>query len=263
MVRAEVQLAWKTQAGHRHNVEGLDNEDAVFVTHQHPLFDAVLMVADGMGGHPRPREASEVAVRTAREHLFDSARLQRAPDPPRLLQDAIRAAHEAVRRLRTGPGKPPGTTLSVAVVAGGTLYVAHVGDGSVYLMREGRVRGVAGGEDRRAGTRPAQFLGQEDPLELEQRQVELAAGDRLLLCTDGLTRYFREAGPEALERVVGRAGVQVQAIANQLTAHSRPYEYDDDTTVALAEVTGFAAARPVPARELQEPTMPELIPQTP
>ena len=57
-MRARVQLAGKTQAGHRHQVEGLGNEDAVWVTDAHPAFDAILMVADGMGGHPRPREAS-------------------------------------------------------------------------------------------------------------------------------------------------------------------------------------------------------------
>jgi protein phosphatase len=247
MVRTEIQLAWKTQAGHRHQVEGLENEDAVFVTQQHPLFDAVLMVADGMGGHPRPREASEVAVRTARELLFDPERLQKSGDVRRSLAGAVAAAHRAVAALRKpGGGKAPGTTLSVAVVMDGALHVAHVGDGSVLLMREGQARAVAGGEDRRSGNRPAQFLGQEAPLEPEFREVPLREGDRLLLCTDGLTRYFREAGPEALERVMGRSGVEIQSIASQLTAHSRPDDYDDDTTVALAEVTGFAQG---PARK--------------
>ncbi|HTE17503.1 MAG TPA: protein phosphatase 2C domain-containing protein [Armatimonadota bacterium] len=238
MVRADVQLASKTQAGHRHQVEGLANEDAVFVTHQHPVFDAVLMVADGMGGHPRPREASEIAVRTAREFLFDRGQLEKSGDIQRALAGALAAANRAVRSLNAGGGsRPPGTTLSIAVVAEGVLHVAHVGDGSVYLMRDGSARSVAGGEDRRAGNRPAQFLGQAPPLEPEQRQLALSEGDRLLLCTDGLTRYFSEAGAEALEAVLGRGGVEIQAIASQLTAHSRPDDYDDDTTVALAEVT--------------------------
>ena len=42
MLRAEVELAWKTQAGHRHHVEGLGNEDAVFVTEEHPFFAPLL-----------------------------------------------------------------------------------------------------------------------------------------------------------------------------------------------------------------------------
>lgn len=251
MLRAEVDLAWKTQAGHRHQLEGLENEDAVFVTQQHPVLDALLMVADGMGGHPRPREASETAVHTAREVLFDSRRFQGELDLAAALADALEAAHMAVRGLRVaGRAKQPGTTLSIAALLDGQLFVAHIGDGSVYLMREGQVRAVAGGEDRRAGNRPAQYLGQDGELEPELRRLKVAGGDRLLLCTDGLTRYFNEAGPEALERVLGRHGVRVQAIASQLTAHSRPDEYDDDTTVAVAEVTGLkpsAPRRPQPA----------------
>jgi len=258
MLRAEVELAWKTQAGHRHQLEGLENEDAVFVTQQHPVLDALLMVADGMGGHPRPREASETAVATAREVLFDPQCLQGELDLPTALADALEAAHEAVRALRIpGRSKQPGTTLSIAALLDGQLFVAHVGDGSVYLMREGQVRAVAGGEDRRAGNRPAQYLGQDADLEPELRRLKVAGGDRLLLCTDGLTRYFNDAGPEALERVLGRDGVRVQAIASQLIAHSRPDEYDDDTTVAVAEVTGLTTApprrptTPAPARKAE------------
>jgi protein phosphatase len=266
MPRADVDLAWKTQAGHRHQVEGRENEDAVFVTHQHALFDAVLMVADGMGGHPRPREASELAVRMARELLFDRKQLERAGGIRQALENAVGVAHRAVCALRTtasgahgsyatGSGKAPGTTLSIAVVAEGMLHVAHVGDGSIFLMREGQIHVVAGGEERRVGNRPAQFLGQDGPPELEVRRMPLAAGDRLLLCTDGLTRYFRDAGPEALERVLGRHGVEMQTIAAQLTAHSRPDNYDDDTTVAVAAVLGFVeASTAAPVSEKSGPT---------
>lgn len=237
MLRADVQLAWKTQAGHRHQVEGLGNEDSAFVTDDHPLFDAVLMVADGMGGHPRPQEASQTAVRAAREFLWDPARLRTSGDPGRAALAAVLTAHEAVRALHTGATrKPPGTTLSVAVLAGGQAYIAHVGDGSVFLARSGQLQPIAGGENRRAGNRPAEYLGQHDPPAPERKRLELQSGDRLLLCTDGLTRYFGEAGPEALERTLARQGVEIQAIAGQLTAHSRAGEYDDDTTVALVEV---------------------------
>jgi len=247
MRRAHVELAWKTRAGHRHQVEGLPNEDAVWVTDVHPRFDAILLVADGMGGHPRPREASRAAVEAARAVLTDSRRLPGLGTAEAALAAALRAAQAAVRDLGAGEDrKPPGTTLSAVIVAADILHVAHVGDGSVFLVREGVSRRVAGGEDRRAGNRPAQFLGQREALEPEMVSLELCAGDRLLVCTDGLTRYFGAAGP-ALTEVLARPSVAVAALAGQLTAHSRPDDYDDDTTVALAEVAGFYEAPDVPA----------------
>lgn len=269
-MRAQVQLGWKTQAGHRHQVEGLGNEDAVWVTDEHPVFDALLMVADGMGGHPRPKEASETAVRTARQALTDPARLSSSADVPSALTAALEQAQAAVQRLRTQPtGKPPGTTLSLVAICEGVLYVAHIGDGSVLIQREGSVRSVAGGEDRRAGNRPQQFLGQSERLKPELARLQLAPGDRILLCTDGLTRYFNDAGRGALEAVLGRSGVSVSAIASQLTAHSRPDSYDDDTTVALAEVTGFVeqlrASTPTPnaVSKRPEPSMTPLPSKAP
>jgi serine/threonine protein phosphatase PrpC len=254
MRRAQVELASRTQAGHRHQVEGLPNEDAVWVTDVHPRFDALLLVADGMGGHPRPREASRAAVEAARAVLTDSRRSATLASPEAALRAALRAAHLAVRELGAATDrKPPGTTLSAVIVAADLLHVAHVGDGSVFLVREGVGRRIAGGEERRDGNRPAQFLGQEDPLEPEVVARELCAGDRVMVCTDGLTRYFGDES-RALTDVLARPGVAVGALAGQLTAHSRPDDYDDDTTVALVEVAGFYEAPdapPAPARESQ------------
>lgn len=249
MLRAQVELAWKTQAGHRHQVEGLENEDAAFTATEHPALDALLIVADGMGGHPLPREASTSAVAAARNVLMDPARFGPEPNLPAVLFTAVQSAQRAVRGLQPARnGKPPGTTLSIVALLNGQFYVAHVGDGSVFLMREGKALVLAGGEEQRVGNRPAQFLGQDAELEPETRRVKAAAGDRLLLCTDGLTRYFNDAGQESLARVLGRQGVRIQAIANQLVAHSRPDTYDDDTTVAVVEVVSLTTApsRPTP-----------------
>lgn len=257
-IRAEVRIASKSQAGHQHRVEGKGNEDAVFVADEHPFFDAVMLVADGMGGHPRANEASGNAVEAARRTLYDR---RAAGDPARAAAAAVEAAQHAVRSLHTArTGKPPGTTLSIALVSGGVLQVAHVGDSSVILMRDGEVRTIAGGEQRRLGNRPEQFIGQEAALEVELQRFELAEGDRVLLCTDGLTRYFNEAGPEALERILGRTGVNIESVAGQLIAHSRAGEYDDDTTVALLEVAGFTERLPDrPSPPVLEPAAHGLI----
>ena len=66
MIRTAVELGWKSIPGHRHRVEGRENEDAVLTSLEHPYFDALMVVADGMGGHPEPRRAAQTAVAAAR-----------------------------------------------------------------------------------------------------------------------------------------------------------------------------------------------------
>jgi len=154
MRRAELRLGWKSIPGYRHQVEGRENEDAVLVEQEHPFFDAVMLVADGMGGHPEPKLASETAAGAAREFLLDPARWQPllssdARGPARLLREAVQHANAAVVDLarQVGEGNPPGTTLSAAVIAGGRLFLAHAGDGSALLMRDGHLHPLAGGEE--------------------------------------------------------------------------------------------------------------------
>jgi protein phosphatase len=270
MRRTELALGWKSIPGYRHQLEGRDNEDAVFVTEEHPLFDAVLIVADGMGGHQKPKRAAETAAGTARDLLLAQTRWPAsASDPRRLLHEVVQQANGAVLRLAPmgSPGRPPGTTLTVAVVWNGRLFVRAVGDGTTFLMREERVQALVGGEERRAGNRPQSFLGMAQRIESEESVVELRAGDRILICTDGLTRYFGtvgvsqavgsavqapgEAAP-SLADVLGRPNADPQTIANQLTAHSRGERYDDDTTVVVAEVADvYEVADPLPLGEVR------------
>ncbi len=242
-LHAEVQVVSRSRPGEKHRLEGRENEDAVFVTDSHPVFDALLVVADGMGGHPQPREAAEAAVGAAVRRLRSAEAVSQAEKPETVLGAALAAAEAAVRALDSRPtGRSPGTTLSIAAFRGDTLFLTHVGDGSVFLVRDGEARCLAGGEGRRDGSRPAQFLGQAPPLVPETEALRIVPGDRVLLCTDGLTRYFREMAPEVLERILGRPEADVSSVAGQLLAHSRPREYDDDTTVAVAEVTSIGTA---------------------
>jgi serine/threonine protein phosphatase PrpC len=279
MIRTDVRLGWKSIPGHRHLVEGRENEDAAFIAPEHPYFDALMLLADGMGGHPEPRLAAETAIGAARDFLMRPERLvelaERRADPPTLLRRAVEHANAHVRRLavRLPAGaaseKPPGCTLTVAAVAEGRLVVAHVGDGSVFLLRDGRLRPLAGGEARRFGSRPEEFLGRGDRVQVETAGETAQPGDRIVLCTDGLTRYFgdgrspagepaRGAGGrpaangslERLQQVVSRLSADPQTLASQLTADGRGEEYEDDTTVIVAEIGT--------SREAPDPPLPAL-----
>jgi serine/threonine protein phosphatase PrpC len=263
MMKSDVALGWKSISGYRHQVEGRENEDAVVATTDHPLFDALMIVADGMGGHDEPKLAAETAAAAARDYLLRPDLVERyseAGSPLEFLRQALRYANQRVVALGVRSGRQPGSTLTVAAVADGKLHVTHAGDGSTMLLREGRLRPLVGGEEQRLGNRPREYLGRAPQLETEEATETLARGDRVLICTDGLTRYFNQAmvgGGNGLREVLGRASADPQAIANQLTAHSRTDQYDDDTTVVVAEVVEMrnvsvprrTASRAAPAAE--------------
>jgi serine/threonine protein phosphatase PrpC len=210
-----------------------------------------MIVADGMGGHAEPRLAAQTAANAARDFLFHPDRLgellERRTEPLDLLRRAVEHANAHVRRLAdASPGvKAPGSTLTVAVVANGRFAAAHVGDGSVFLFREGRLRPLVGGETRRIGSRPVDFLGHDDRLAAEAAAERVRPGDRFLLCTDGLTRYFGSGNGslDRLQQVMARPTADPQALASQLTADGRGEQYDDDTSVVIMEI---GASREVP-----------------
>src|SRR6476620_6598567 len=97
MTRTDVRLGWKSVPGHRHLVEGRENEDAVLVSREHPRFDALMIVADGMGGHAEPRLAALTAAQAARDFLFHPERLDELArgrsEPTTLLRRAVEHAN--------------------------------------------------------------------------------------------------------------------------------------------------------------------------
>jgi serine/threonine protein phosphatase PrpC len=209
-------------AGATHNGNNRQhNEDAYGFDVQR----GVAAVADGMGGFER----GEVASRTAIEVLLAAATAGRP------LEAAFRAAHDEVRRLaELKPGEKVGSTAVAAAVVGGTLHVGWAGDSRAYLLRGGELRrlthdhslvaelvrhGVITEAD--AQTHPnrnvvTRGLGVsmkgKDPGEgpAETLAVPLEAGDRVLLCTDGLHGFLpepaiaEELAKDAIDEIPGR-----------------------------------------------------------
>lgn len=170
------------------------NEDTVLA--DPPLF----AVADGLGGHEAGEVASQIAVETLRDHA------PRRPDPA-ALQRAVRAANrEVIRAAREGIGRAGmGTTLTAALVHGTRVTIAHVGDSRAYLLHGGvlsritedhsvvadlvRAGRITEAESRFHPNRSVitRALGTDPDMDVDVYQVDASAGDRLLLCTDGLT----------------------------------------------------------------------------
>ncbi|WP_346620848.1 protein phosphatase 2C domain-containing protein [Blastococcus montanus] len=178
-----------------------NNQDSVYAGPR------LLAVADGMGGHAAGDVASKVVI-AALEHLDDDA-------PSGDMLQALRAAvHEGSEHLREVIRESPqlegmGTTLTAILFAGGRLALCHVGDSRAYLLRDGEFSQITHDDTfvqtliddgritpEEANHHPQRSLllralnGQDVEPDLSMREAR--AGDRYLLCSDGLSGVVSE-----------------------------------------------------------------------
>lgn len=206
-----------------------ENEDVVLFVG--PLADHkgyLLAVADGVSG----QQGGKLASQTLIHELRPAYEATKGPDVAENLRAAIQTAN--FRAAQQCQGSGGASTLVAAVIAEGYLYLANVGDSRAYLIRNGqafqlsRDHAAAGGVITRALV--ADFNAQPDIYP----PYPLQAGDRLLLCSDGL--HDLAPDPAVLARLAGRGAVQPAVInlinwANQqggpdniaaVVAHFRP-----------------------------------------
>ncbi|MDQ3813163.1 MAG: protein phosphatase 2C domain-containing protein, partial [Armatimonadota bacterium] len=175
---------------------------------------ALLLVADGMGGHRAGEVASRLAADMVRQiFLTDQAQGLAASDltGPNLLKrvaETIRYVNQVVYKQGSGTGtNRPGTTLTLCLVRPDEYAIAHVGDSRAYLIRPSRIEqitqddswvaeAVRRGEMTEEEARHSWFRSQLTKAIGTQRELEPSvhrgiwhAGDVLLLCSDGLTEY--------------------------------------------------------------------------
>lgn len=182
-----MQVAARTEVGHVR----ARNEDALLVAGD----EGLLVVCDGLGGHPAGDLASAAAVERLRADAGE------AVSSPQALVDALSAAHDAVVELagqdpeRTGMA----TTVVAAAVGNGSVVVAHVGDSRAYLLTpDARLQQVT--QDHGMGGYISQALGLDRGVEPDVVELVTPPGSRLLLCSDGLTNMV---DPEAIATLLG------------------------------------------------------------
>jgi len=169
--------------------------------------DALLLViADGMGGHRHGEIAAQLAVTTMTE-AFQRLALPFLSSPAKFLIEHIQQIHDMIDQITQEQEmlESPRTTIVAAVVQRGMLYCAHVGDSRLYHFRDGHLlyrtedhsvvqslynKGIINKDEM--SNHPYRHkvyscLGGDVPpkIELADRQ-ELAEGDTVLLCTDGV-----------------------------------------------------------------------------
>lgn len=218
------------------------NEDAYWVA---PPYFAV---ADGMGGHAAGEVASRLAVDAVR------AVAEANPDAPaeHVIPLAMRSANEAVWRCsrEVAALHGMGTTLTVVKLEPGRCVIGHVGDSRCYLVRGRTLRQVTQDHSVVAELVRAGNLSRDEAFDHPQRNLLTRAlgvrpdvkpdilieavrpGDRLLLCTDGLTSLVPD---EDVLSLVADSD-DPDAVAARLVHAANERGGSDNITVVVVEV---------------------------
>ena len=231
------------------------NEDAV--AHWWCDGHLVLAIADGVGEHSAGQVASAMALEVVGRELSTS------PADWSLTKRVRRAVQAAnIEVYQKGVTVPElrrmATTLTVTAIEGRTLLAAHVGDCRLLLYRDGRLTqltkdhtrawedplavGVNGSAN---GTRHAALsrsLGHELVVSIDFLTMELALGDRLLQCSDGVHGALAE--DELLELMEAHPP---EAACHAIVRRAHEVDAGDDASAQLVRIADLAtpeAARP-------------------
>ncbi len=195
------------------------NEDAFLVDEKLNLF----VVADGMGGHAAGEVASNVAVHAFRNTLHKERQLLSdfekgissagRQEVLHLMEQAVLNACAAIyAEAQKDPSKRGmGTTLVALLILGSRGFLAHVGDSRIYLVRKNSVYQLTKDHSlinellARGRLKPEQIeslqyknamtraVGVYESVDADTLDFDVLAGDRFLLCSDGLSNYTENA----------------------------------------------------------------------
>ena len=215
------------------------NEDSFLL--RTPLF----AVCDGMGGHAAGEVASSIAVETIGEKAPATA-------DDTLLGAAVESANIAIiEGAAAGKGKVGmGCTASAVLIEGNKMAVAHVGDSRVYLLRHGTLVRVTHDHSYveelvdsgqitadEARVHPSRSvitraLGSDPDMYADHFSLEVNDGDRIIVCSDGLSSMITDASIEAL----AVSSVTPQQAADNLVSAALTAGGGDNVTVIVIDV---------------------------
>lgn len=207
----------------------------------------VFAVADGMGGHQAGEIASELALKTALRNLKKDL-----PPGDRIKQAFNIANNQVINRANRNAGQfGMGTTLTLALIEDGDLWIGHIGDSRAYLFSRGELTQVT--EDHtlvahlvkegeidiaEAGNHPKRHvitkaIGSQPMVDPDVFPVKIGPGDRLLLCSDGLTTMLDDS--EIASVVAVR---DPQEAASELVSRANAKGGHDNITVVVVDIDG-------------------------
>ncbi|NPV58890.1 MAG: Stp1/IreP family PP2C-type Ser/Thr phosphatase [Actinobacteria bacterium] len=212
----------------------------------------LFIVADGMGGHRGGEIASAVAIDGFLSFEEENRRLP----PLRRLSEGIAAANRAVLEMaeRNPELEGMGTTFTTMLVEGG-VFLGHVGDSRAYMWRDGDLRLVTRDHSlvermvREGYISPSEArhhpqrnvilraLGIAGGLEIDLDELDVRPGDRMLLCSDGLSGCVED---DEIESMIS-AG-DLEACCRSLVEAANARGGPDNITVVLVELGWEAEA---------------------
>ncbi|MFI5297995.1 MAG: protein phosphatase 2C domain-containing protein [Polyangiales bacterium] len=213
----------------------------------------LLAVSDGMGGARAGEVASALTLHSLRKEL----RHAETSDAERALVASVEQANTDVwTAAASAERKGMGATLTAVLIHGARAYVAEIGDSRAYLLRGQQIVQLTHDQScvqllldagtltrEQAETFPykhiiMQAIGTKPNVVVALNRVALCQGDRLLLCSDGLTN---KATDEELRTLITYSRLDVACSGLVELANVRGG--DDNVTVVLAEMTGRGFAR--------------------
>ena len=246
----EISVQGKTDVGKMRS----NNEDyfEILVGNDAPEFvDAVIVVADGMGGHAAGEVASGMSVKGVMNAI---GRFTGREAEGKVYSGLLGEILVGVNRDVYLEGKKPefngmGTTCTAAVIAEGQLHVAHVGDSRCYVSRNGNLTQVTRDHGwvaeqveagnltlEQASVHPyrnvvTRAIGTDEEVLVDTFVEDLSPGDRVLICSDGLHSVV---GDEDIEKILNSGPAMF--VCDELIQASNARGGPDNITVVIADI---------------------------
>lgn len=239
--------------------------------------DALLVVADGMGGRNFGEHASETAVDVVKATLVEQLRLDEV-DHAKIkaaIQLALQTANDNVYELsqRDSESEGMGTTCVVAVIAQGRLHLGHAGDSRAYVVHHGRLELLTDdhsfvAEQVRAGilteenARKSKFrnvitraVGIEPTIAPDIAEYPAEEIDAVLLCSDGLTNMVSDKN---IQKVILTAATP-QIAADKLVRMAKTAGGSDNITAVVARLADGPIVEPSTTEDDEPDEMPVAV----
>lgn len=235
----------KTDVGSKRSM----NQDYMYCSEQ-PVgsFRNLFIVADGMGGHKAGDHASKLCVEQIVSSIESSANLT----PVTVYEEAIQRANSAIYKesVEHQEYEGMGTTMVSCTIEEDVMYVANIGDSRLYLFREHLEQItddhslveelVKNGNltEREARVHPqkniiTRALGTEDDVMADYFEVKVQTGDRILLCSDGLSNMLDR---EDLEYILDHYE-SLEEAGDDMIRQANVNGGEDNITVVLVEIS--------------------------